>query len=259
MHAVCRLGAVAVVVSFALYGQLTPEQERIRDSYNATYAKNEDGAFNPAPSAFLGEVVRSLKPGKALDVGMGQGRNSIFLAQQGWSVTGLDLSNEGIRQARAEAGKLNLDIETINAPIESFDFGSEKWDLIVFCYLDPRAYAAKVVAALRPGGVVVVEGLHRRTQKTRLVSGWFDDNELLSVFKTLRVLRYEDVLAKQDWGFQMIEPNRLVRFAAARPGTEPPGCRWEGKAYTEGETVCWGPGRWRCDPDGWVRSGDCLK
>lgn len=253
------LRIIALLIPSAIYAQvqLTEQQKNLRDYYNTTYRENEDGVFNPAPSAFLADTVRTLSPARALDVGMGQGRNTIFLAQQGWSVTGVDVSDEGIRQANEQARKLNLNIHTVNAAIEAFDFGKEQWDLIVFCYLDPRPYAAKVLAALRPGGVLIVEGFHKRTGKTRLMQGWFDDNELLRIFPSLRVLRYEDVLAKQDWGFQMIEPNRLVRYAAARAAPEPPGCRWEGSGYKQDQTVCWGPGRWRCDAEGWVRAGNC--
>ena len=240
-----------------LAAQLTPQQESLRENYNITYGKNEDGVYNPAPNAFLVEVARDLKPGRALDVGMGQGRNAIYLAQQGWNVTGVDISDEGIRQAKEQARKLRVPLDTVLSPIESYDFGREQWDLILFCYLDPRPFAGKILAALKPGGAVVVEGFHKRTRKTRLTTGWFEDNELLRLFPTLRVLRYDDILAKQDWGFQMIEPNRLVRYAAVCPVPEPSGCRWEGKAYEESETVCWGPGRWSCDKNGWTRSGDC--
>ena len=251
--------AILSLIVFVSHAQLSEQQKSLRDYYNTTYRENEDGVFNPAPSGFLTDVVRTLKPGRALDLGMGQGRNTIWLARQGWTVTGVDISDEGIRQANDQARTLKLSINTVNSPIESFDFGQERWDLIVFCYLDPRPYAAKVLAALRPGGVLIVEGFHKRTRKTRLAEGWFEDNELLRVFPSLRVLRYEDVLAKQDWGFQMIEPNRLVRFAAAVPAPEPSGCRWEGAAHKEGETVCWGPGMWRCESEGWVRAGACRK
>ena len=89
-----------------LAAQLTPQQESLRETYNITYGKNEDGVYNPAPNAFLVEVARDLKPGRALDVGMGQGRNAIYLAQQGWNVTGVDISDEGIRQAKEQARKL---------------------------------------------------------------------------------------------------------------------------------------------------------
>src|SRR5262245_4000274 len=60
--------------------------------------------FNLKPNRLLVEAVKEVKPGLALDVGMGQGRNALYLAQQGWEVTGIDLAGEGIRKAR-EQGK----------------------------------------------------------------------------------------------------------------------------------------------------------
>lgn len=50
--------------------------------------------FNLKPNRLLVETVKEIKPGHALDVGMGQGRNAIYLAQQGWEVTGIELSDE---------------------------------------------------------------------------------------------------------------------------------------------------------------------
>ena len=52
--------------------------------------------FNTAPNAFMAEVVKGLKPGRALDIGMGQGRNSVFLARLGWDVSGFDISERGV-------------------------------------------------------------------------------------------------------------------------------------------------------------------
>ena len=51
--------------------------------------------FNVAPNAFLVEMTKGLKPGRALDVGMGQGRNTIYLAQQGWDSVGFDPADRG--------------------------------------------------------------------------------------------------------------------------------------------------------------------
>ena len=58
-------------------------------------------AFNIKPNAFLVEMVRGVTPGQALDVGMGQGRNAIYLAQQGWTVTGFESGRQGRRRGRA--------------------------------------------------------------------------------------------------------------------------------------------------------------
>jgi 2-polyprenyl-3-methyl-5-hydroxy-6-metoxy-1,4-benzoquinol methylase len=69
------------------------------DEYNPIYRGDAGEVFSRKPNAFLVEMLRHRRPGTALDVGMGQGRNSIFLAQQGWEVTGFDPSDEGVRQA----------------------------------------------------------------------------------------------------------------------------------------------------------------
>src|SRR5262249_10958353 len=56
----------------------------------------ETPRFNTRPNAFLVEIAGVRKPGTALDVGMGQGRNSIWLAQQGWDVTGFDPAEKAV-------------------------------------------------------------------------------------------------------------------------------------------------------------------
>jgi 2-polyprenyl-3-methyl-5-hydroxy-6-metoxy-1,4-benzoquinol methylase len=76
-------------------------------------------------------MARPLKPGTALDVGMGQGRNSIWLAQHGWEVTGFDLSDVGVKLARERAEKLGVKLNAVVQSAEEFDFGKNRWDMIV--------------------------------------------------------------------------------------------------------------------------------
>jgi Tellurite resistance protein TehB len=61
---------------------------------------SKEPAFNIRPNAFLMEIAKTRKPGAALDVGMGQGRNSIWLAQRGWTVTGFDPAERAVAVAR---------------------------------------------------------------------------------------------------------------------------------------------------------------
>ncbi|HET7154102.1 MAG TPA: class I SAM-dependent methyltransferase [Hyphomicrobiaceae bacterium] len=173
-------------------------------------------AFNTSPNAFLVAVTKGLKPGRSLDVGMGQGRNTIYLAQQGWDSVGLDPAERAVAAAREQATKLGLKITTHVARAEDFDWGEARWDLIVLSYVGAREYAANVFRALRPGGMVVVEGFHRDATKTRPIGGGvvFDTNELLQLFAPLRVVRYEDANAVGDFGqFD----TRVVRIAAVKP------------------------------------------
>src|SRR5262249_13648465 len=68
--------------------------------------------FNPKPNAFLVEAVKQSKPGTALDVGMGQGRNALYLAKQGWEVTGVDISAVALAQAQEEARRQGVKLTT---------------------------------------------------------------------------------------------------------------------------------------------------
>jgi SAM-dependent methyltransferase len=172
--------------------------------------------FNTSPNAFLIAATQGLKPGHSLDVGMGQGRNTIYLARQGWDSVGFDPAGRAVAAAQEQATKLGVKITTQVVRAEEFDWGDARWDLIVLSYVGAREYAVKVVRALRPGGMVVVEGFHRDATKTRPIGGGvvFDSNELLQLFASLRVVRYEDTVAVADFGqFD----TRVVRLAAVKP------------------------------------------
>ena len=171
--------------------------------------------FNTAPNTFLVEMIKGLKPGRALDVGMGQGRNTIYRAQQGWDSVGFDPADRAVAAAQEQASKLGVKITTHVARAEEFDWGDAKWDLIVLSYVGGREYVGNVSRALRPGGMMILEGFHRDATKARPIGGAvvFDTNELLQLFGGLRIVRYEDTNAIGDFG---LENTRVVRLAAVK-------------------------------------------
>jgi len=173
-------------------------------------------AFNTAPNAFLVSITQGLKPGRSLDVGMGQGRNTIYLAQQGWDSVGFDPADRAVALAQEQAKKLGVKITTSIARDDDFAWGTSQWDLIVLSYVAVRDLTAKIIQALRPGGMVVVEGFHRDATKNRSIGGAvvFDTNELIQLFPSLRVVRYEDNDGVGDFGQ---ENTRIVRLAAVKP------------------------------------------
>lgn len=172
--------------------------------------------FNVQPNAFLVEMVKGRKPGAALDVGMGQGRNALYLARLGWKVTGFDPAERAVAAARAAATKLGVPLEAVVADDESFDWGQGRWDLIVMSYVGVRNDVERVVRALRPGGLVVIEAFHRDVTRTQSVGGAvvFDTNELLALFGKLRVRRYEDAPGPADFAGKDAP---LVRLCAEKP------------------------------------------
>jgi hypothetical protein len=180
-----------------------------REKWNATYREGRD--FNPQPSKFLVEMVRGRKPGLALDVGMGQGRNALYLASQGWRVTGIDISDEGIRQAREAAIARHLSIEAINADADTWDYGVGKWELVVLTYAGGNDTAIR--KALKPGGLIVGEWFH----KDAVPSIGTDTAEVAAEFNDgFIVLRNEAVEDVSDWGWKERVPLKLIRFAAER-------------------------------------------
>lgn len=210
------LCVVASLVPLFVAGcRQAPEE---KDRWNRVFS-NPKPIFNSNPNAFLAEVVRGRSPGVALDLGMGQGRNALFLAQQGWKVTGVDISDVGLAKAREQARTLGVQLNTILQNADDFDFGKERWDLVAMIYFPPRPYVSRIREGLKAGGIVVVEGFHLDSaEKRRLGDGVvFGSNELLKVFEDFRVVKYEDVVASPDWnphGDQ--DPARLVRLLAQK-------------------------------------------
>jgi 2-polyprenyl-3-methyl-5-hydroxy-6-metoxy-1,4-benzoquinol methylase len=142
-----------------------------RVMFNNIYTSKEPG-FATEPNALLISTVEGRKPGRALDIGMGQGRNSVFLALKGWDVTGFDLSDEGIATARRNADRAAVKINAILGTEDAFDYGTERWDLIVFVYepfpITTAAYVQRLHRSLRAGGLIVIESFgEEETVKNR--------------------------------------------------------------------------------------------
>lgn len=173
--------------------------------------------FNTKPNAFLVQMTRDRKPGTALDVGMGQGRNALYLAQQGWTVTGFDPADRAVAAAQAEAKRLGVTLTTEIVTDEQFDFGRDRWDLIVLSYVGVRRLLDRLHDSLKPGGLVVVEAFHRDATRNASIGGGvvFETNELLTLFARFRILHYEDVEAPGDFGLAA-GSTRVVRLAAQR-------------------------------------------
>ena len=185
-----------------------------QEVWNDLFAKRagRDYQFNK----FLAETVKDMKPGKALDIGMGQGRNSLFLAALGWEVTGFDISDVGVKLAKADAEKRGLKIDAQVGDVDKFNYGKERWDLVVGLYMHEylNRNAAKVIASLKPGGILVVEGIHRDIDRNNMAGEKYGyrNNELPKIFERLRMRHYEDVTALADWEKSGGKPVPIVRY-----------------------------------------------
>jgi len=186
--------------------------EAERSMWNEAYRKAF--GFKQTANQHLIDAVKGKKPGTALDIAMGQGRNAVFLATKGWKVTGVDISDEGIRVAKEAATKARVKLTTVQADNETYDLGTDKWDLVTLIYAgnDP-AMIEKIKPSLKKGGLFVVEFFHRDASSGTGIGG-FSDGELATMFTGWKILKDEVVEDIADWGLRKV---KLVRFTAQKP------------------------------------------
>ena len=171
--------------------------------------------FSLKPNAWLVQVARDLKPGRALDVAMGQGRNAVWLASQGWDVTGYDIAGEGLKIAREAAAAQKTRVNTILASTADFDFGREQWDLVAIIYAGGReGELTRAAQGLKRGGVVVLEGFFGQPDPGQPASGvTFDRAYLEAAVKDagLEIVQLEaPAEGRPDYGTPQMRPVRLL-------------------------------------------------
>jgi SAM-dependent methyltransferase len=216
--------------------EMNHDRASIGDSvrkYNAAYTVKKD--FIARPNAFLCQCLSRIAAGRsgkrvkrtmrALDIGLGQGRNAVLMAQRGYHVTGLDRSEVGIRAARrlAENRGLAQHIDAVIADSERFDYGRNRWDLIALLYYpQPMVLMPRLKRAVRPGGCIVIERFSRPNhgKAAHAVDGRETKrtNPMLQAFADWHLLHYENDELKSDWHWDGESPSGpIVRLLARKP------------------------------------------
>jgi SAM-dependent methyltransferase len=191
------------------------ERERIR--WNKSLTKDSTYRFNKNPNTLLIETVRNKKPGKALDIGMGQGRNTIYLAQQGWDVTGVDIADEAINYAKSRAAKARVKINTELIPMEKYNYGVNKWDLVIHVYegcLEDESKTNKILKSLKSGGLFVFEFFHHDAgvEMNRPNFGCETNTVKAAIEKTggFKMLTYTEAIDTADFSLRITKLIKLV-------------------------------------------------
>jgi 2-polyprenyl-3-methyl-5-hydroxy-6-metoxy-1,4-benzoquinol methylase len=171
-------------------------------SWDKRYADAEL-VWSADPNQFFAAEVADLPPGRALDLGTGEGRNAMWLANQGWEVTAVDFSAVAIDKARAIAESRDLSVNWVVADMSDYipDAGSFDLVALVYIHLQPAVHhhvLRGAAAALAPGGTLLVIG-HDRTNIAEGVGGpqdpsvLFTPEEVVADLKSLEVVRAERV------------------------------------------------------------------
>ena len=185
------------------------DREVMQDMWNDRYRESRT-VFGREANQFLVEVAADLEPATALDLGCGQGRNALWLAKLGFTVTGLDLSPIAIEQARANAAELGIDATFESVDLLTWDPDGQEWDLVLLAYLHlpedlRRTVHAAAERAVAPGGRVVVIA-HHLDNLAGGVGGpsrpdWlFTQEQLADDFSALDIVRNERVVRRTEHG-----------------------------------------------------------
>ena len=177
--------------------------------------------YGTEPVAFLVEQIDRLPKGTALCLAAGEGRNAVWLAQQGYDVTAMDASPIGLEKAVALAEQRGVRIATEVGDLQGdYDMGIERYDLITNFYYHDTAMIPAVMRALKPGGAFVLQNFSIDQLETNQFGPRNPDflakpNELLEYFADYRVLHYEDAIVELDEGMHQ-GPGAVVRLIVVK-------------------------------------------
>jgi SAM-dependent methyltransferase len=150
----------------------------------------DEFVYGTEPNDFLRENADLLPPGRVLCLAEGEGRNAVWLAGQGFAVTAVDSSSVGLDKGRRLAETAGVEVDFVHADLDDYDLGENTWDGVVsiFCHLPPplrRRVHAGVVAGLKPGGMLLLEGY--TVKQLDLKTGGPPVPELMHAAEDLRV------------------------------------------------------------------------
>ncbi len=188
-------------------------------------------AYGETANAFLMSQRARLRPGmRALVPGDGEGRNGVWLAEQGMIVDTLDLSAQGVAKARRLAQARGVALNAVQADALRWDWPREAYDVIALIFLhlvedERRALHAKVLGALKPGGLVILEAF-RPEQIARQAAGarggprdaslLYGIEDLRADFAALEMIELAEAEADLDEGALHVGPSAVVRAIGRR-------------------------------------------
>lgn len=158
-----------------------------------------DGATEPNP--LLQRFWNTIPKGPVVDIAMGNGRNALFLAGKGYKVYGLDRSSEALKIAGETMAAKGQGISLLLGDANDLPFkGGSMAGVMVFYFL-MRNIMGEIADTLQSGGVLIYETFLKRQNaidRHRNPEFLLDDGELISFFKGLDLLFYEETISDTE-------------------------------------------------------------
>lgn len=197
------------------------------ETWNGRYAGDEF-LFGTEPNAWLREHVGCLPPaGRVLCVADGEGRNSVWLAQQGFQVDAFDVASRAVEKARAFAQRQHVSVNLSVADVDGFPWPEAAYDGIAAIFVqfaDPDTRArlfGRILRSLKPGGVLVLQGytpkqLDYRTGGPPLLSHLYTRDLLVHSFAEMSIIDLREFEAELREGQGHCGRSALIGLVARR-------------------------------------------
>ena len=188
--------------------------------------------FGTAPNTFLAAQAFRLRPGlTALCVADGEGRNSVWLAQQGLRVHAFDLSPVGVAKARSLAQRAGVEVDFAVRDAAGFDWSARRFDVVAAIFVQFASPALRVrmfrgmVDALAPGGMLLLQGYGPRqlgyaTGGPGRLENLYTEELLRESFAGLDILHLAEHYDEIDEGNAHRGMSALIDLVARKPGSD---------------------------------------
>lgn len=175
--------------------------------WNERYA-GIDRLWIPEPDPKLTDVISNFSPGKALDLGCGEGRNAMYLAKTNWEVTAVDFSSVALERLARAANEAGVKVDTICSDIFDFLDQDDSYDLIVIANIHPSRTLRlelykKAIKRIGLGGHLFLIGHHIESLGIVGPSDpdlLMDDSEVTEAFADQKIVRLEKITDIADHG-----------------------------------------------------------
>ena len=168
---------------------------------------DQESDFSKEPSLFLKKQIHELPRGMALDLAMGTGRNSIFLAENGYVVDGIDSSGVAIEKVRSFAQRESLPINAKQADLTNYQIVENTYDVILNFYFLERSLFPHIMKGLKQGGMLLFETYtieQPNYGRPHNPAYLLKPNELLQSFVELHIIYYHERIDKQSGSIKAI-------------------------------------------------------
>lgn len=193
MAQVAHAQPVGKPIEHNTYEAITGESADEERSFWDSFYKQKDNAFGKEAVGFLKENLSKIPRGKAFVPAMGEGRNALFLAKNGFDVIGNDISDIAVDKAKVMAKKMNLKLKASVVDLKEYKFPENQYDFIFISLFFDKSLLPSLKKSLKKGGYIMLyEEVYNGDPKKAPSLFWVKSNELQELLKDFQMITYKE-------------------------------------------------------------------